>query len=303
MSELARVEMAPRGPAFSELVLGYWRMGDWDRTEQQHLGFLERHLELGITTVDHAHVYGRNPSCETMFGRVLKLAPRLRDQLELISKCGIELVDPGSHSVNHYDSSAGGIIDSVENSLRRLGVDHLDVLLIHRPDWLMNVDAVARVFEQLRVAGKVKHFGVSNFTTSQFKLLQSRLDEPLITNQIEINPTHLDAISDGTLDYLQQISVRPMAWSSLAGGRIFNAQDPQARRLRDELGAVAQELAVDSIDQIIYAWVRRLPSRPVVILGSGNPARIETAVAATKLTLSRDQWYRIWVASTGQDVP
>ncbi|RBP52757.1 aldo/keto reductase [Arenicella xantha] len=303
MSKLARVQMSPSGPSFSELVLGYWRMGDWERTDQQHLGFLEQHLELGITTVDHAHVYGSNPSCEEMFGRALKLAPALRDKIEIVSKCGIELVAPNGPSVNHYDSSVGAIIESVETSLRRLGVDHLDALLIHRPDWLMDADAVARAFEQLQVAGKVSHFGVSNFTSSQFQLLQSRLDGSLITNQIELNPLHLESIADGTLDYLQQVRVRPMAWSSLAGGRIFTALEQSARRVRKELEAISDELGASSIDQVIYAWVRQLPSRPVVVLGSGNIDRIQSAIDSIKLTLSRDQWYRIWVASTGEGVP
>ena len=295
--------VAPEGPALSELVQGYWRMGAWDRSSQAHLTFLEQHLELGITTIDHAHVYGADPSCEALFGEVLKLQPGLRHQLEIVSKCGIELVNHRDARVNHYDASPRAIRASVETSLQRLGTDYLDVLLIHRPDLLLDADAVAETFKALHKAGKVRHFGVSNFSNAQFALLQSRLDTPLVTNQVEINPVNLDTVNNGTLEFLQQHRVRPMAWSCLAGGHIFGDQSMQMTRLRHTLEDIANELCVDAIDQVIYAWVRRLPCQPLVIVGSGDIVRVQRAVDALNLTLSQEQWYRIWVASMGHDVP
>ena len=297
-----KVPMAPNGIEFSEIVQGYWRMGDWEMSAQEYLSFLKSHVELGITTIDHAHVYGDTPSCEELFGDVLKLDSGLRQQIQIISKCGIELVDDGKH-VNHYDSTPAAISRSVETSLRRLGVESLDVLLIHRPDWLMDVDAVADTFSALKAAGKVQHFGVSNFTTSQFNLLQSRLDSPLITNQVEINPLNMQATTDGTLDLCQQLEVRPMAWSCLGGGRVFTESSEQITRLKATLSQVAEEIGAGSIDQVLYAWVMCLPSKPVAIVGSGNIDRVKAAVEALSLSINQEQWYRVWCAATGHGVP
>ena len=319
----SQVKVTPGGPQssgaespeieFSEIVQGYWRMGDWNRSAQDHLRFLKQHIELGITTVDHAHVYGSNPSCEELFGSALALDSSLREQIQIVSKCGIELRD-NSPQVNHYNSTPSAITESVETSLRRLGVDNLDVLLLHRPDWLMDVDAVADCFQRLKTSGKVQHFGVSNFTVSQFSLLQSRLETPLVTNQVEINPLNMSAINDGTLDQLQQNRVRPMAWSCLAGGRVFSESSEQMSRLKQCLEQVAKELddqasinqvSADkiTIDQVLYAWVMALPSKPIVIAGSGNIERLKLAVNTLKLKLTQEQWYRIWVAANGYGVP
>lgn len=303
MTRVQKVLMAPEGPEFSEIVQGYWRMGDWGMNSQQHLSFLKSHIELGISTVDHAHVYGSGPSCEELFGQALRLDPSVRNQIEIVSKCGIELVSGDHKRVNHYDSTATAIEKSVHTSLSRMTIESLDVLLIHRPDWLMDVDAIADSFADLRTAGKVQHFGVSNFTTAQFSLLQSRLDTSLITNQVEINPLNLSATTDGTLDQLQQRRVRPMAWSCLAGGRVFTEQSEQMTRLNATLSDIADEISAASIDQVLYAWSMALPAKPIVIVGSGNIGRVKAAVEALELSLSREQWYRIWVAATGHGIP
>ncbi len=298
-----KVCMAPQGPEFSEVVQGYWRMGDWNRSAQEHLSFLKQHVELGVTTVDHAHVYGGKPSCEELFGQALALDPSVRDQIEIVSKCGIELLSDERH-VNHYDSTPSSITKSVETSLSRLKIESLDVLLIHRPDWLMDVDAITECFSSLKQSGKVQHFGVSNFTASQYALLQSRLDAPLVTNQVEINPLNMGVTIDGSLDILQQNRVRPMAWSCLAGGRIFSEASEQVARLKTVLEQVATELGNNvTIDQVLYAWSMALPSKPVAIIGSGNIARVQAAIDSLKLNLSQEQWYRIWVAANGYGVP
>ncbi|EKO4003805.1 aldo/keto reductase family oxidoreductase [Vibrio fluvialis] len=301
---VAKVTIASQGPEFSELVQGYWRLGEWGMTAQERLTFLKQHLELGITTVDHADIYG-NYECEQLFGEALALEPSLREQLQIVTKCDIKLCSAKfpERKINHYDTSAAHIYQSVNNSLERLRVNEIDVLLIHRPDVLMDADEVAEAFTELHKVGKVKHFGVSNFSPAQFELLQSRLGKPLATNQVEINPLNFDVAHDGTLDQMQMLRTRPMAWSCLGGGAIFNGDSEQAQRVRAVLEELREELGAESIDQVIYAWVRALPSKPLPIIGSGKIERVQAAVDALELTLSREQWYRVWVASKGHGVP
>lgn len=293
--------------SFSEFVAGFWRMDSWGMSAQQRLRLIEQYLALGVTSMDHADIYGVY-QCESLFGEALALKPSLRSQMQIISKCGIKPMFGGMEGryVNHYDTSKAHIINSVEQSLMRLNTDHIDVLLIHRPDPLMNADEVASAFTELKRAGKVKHFGVSNFTTAQFELLQSRLEEPLITNQVEISPLLLNTLHDGTLDQCQQKRVRPMAWSCLAGGRFFNTQllnNEQTQRLLTTLQHIAQEVGTTDISQVIYAWVRMLPSRPVPIIGSGNIERIRAAVNSDSIHLDKQQWFSVWQASMGHSVP
>ncbi|CAE6931922.1 aldo/keto reductase family oxidoreductase [Vibrio alginolyticus] len=301
---VAKVVTAPSGPEFSELVQGYWRAADWGMTAQERLTFLKQHIELGITTVDHADIYG-NYECESLFGEALKLDNSVREQIQIVTKCDINLCGDKTpeRKINHYDTSAAHIYQSVNNSLERLNVDEIDVLLIHRPDVLMDADEVAEAFSELHKVGKVKHFGVSNFTPRQFELLQSRMNKPLVTNQVEINPLNFEVAHDGTLDQLQMLRVRPMAWSCLGGGSIFSGDSEQAVRVRNELEAIRVEVGASSIDQVIYAWVRRLPSQPIPIIGSGKIERVQTAVDALSIELTREQWYRVWVASKGHGVP
>ncbi|MCP5077022.1 MAG: oxidoreductase [Psychromonas sp.] len=300
MSNVAKVLMAPQGPEFSQLVQGYWRLGAWNMNAQARLSFLKAHVEMGITTVDHAAIYGAG-SCETMFGEALKLDPAMREQIEIVSKFGINgfATGPDEKRVSHYDSSKQLILESTDNSLRRLGIEQLDTLLVHRPDFLMDADQVAEAFSELKQSGKVKHFGVSNFSSSQFDLLQSRLDVPLVTNQVEINPINFDVLENGCCDQLQQYRVRPMAWSCLAGGEIFSAQTEQAKRLRTALTQLCEELGANSIEQVIFAWVLKHPSNPVALIGSGKIERVKEAVDALALQMNTEQWYRVWVASKG----
>ncbi|WP_407558366.1 aldo/keto reductase [Vibrio parahaemolyticus] len=301
---VAKVVTAPNGPEFSELVQGYWRAADWGMTAQERLSFLKQHIELGITTVDHADIYG-NYECEALFGEALALDKSVRDQIQIVTKCDINLCGDKTpeRKINHYDTSSAHIYQSVNNSLERLNVDEIDVLLIHRPDVLMDADEVAEAFTELHKVGKVKHFGVSNFTPRQFELLQSRLGKPLVTNQVEINPLNFEVAHDGTLDQMQMLRTRPMAWSCLGGGSIFSGESEQSIRVRNELEAIREEVGAISIDQVIYAWVRRLPSKPIPIIGSGKIERVQTAVNALNIELTREQWYRVWVASKGHGVP
>ncbi|QYJ79262.1 aldo/keto reductase [Shewanella acanthi] len=289
---------------FSEFVAGFWRLDSWDMTPVQRLNLIEQYLDLGVTTMDHADIYGQY-QCETLFGEALALNPAIRQKMQLVSKCGIKPAFDcrPERYVNHYDTSKAHILASVDNSLKQLKTDYLDLLLIHRPDPLMDADEVAEAFNELKQAGKVLHFGVSNFTNAQFSLLASRVDAPLVTNQVEISPLVMNSLHDGTLDLCQQQRIRPMAWSCLGGGSLFGRTDPQATRLLQTLAVIADEVGALDISQVIYAWVRMLPSKPVPIIGSGNIDRINSAIASERITLDKQQWFSIWQASTGHSVP
>jgi predicted oxidoreductase len=295
-----RITLAPQGPEFSRFVMGYWRLMDWNMSPLQLASFIEEHLDLGITTVDHADIYG-GYQCESAFGEALKLVPALRQRMEIVTKCGIATTAKPENALGHYITDSAHIIKSAEQSLVNLATDHIDLLLIHRPDPLMDADEVAEAFLNLHQSGKVRHFGVSNFTPAQFALLQSRLPFTLATNQVEISPVHQPLLLDGTLDQLQQLRIRPMAWSCLGGGRLFN--DDEFQPLRDELEIVARELNAESIEQVVYAWILRLPSKPLPIIGSGKIERVRSALAAEELQMSRQQWFRIRKAALGYDVP
>ncbi|SAH39866.1 aldo/keto reductase [Enterobacter hormaechei] len=295
-----RITLAPQGTEFSRFVMGYWRLMDWNMSPVQLADFIEEHLDLGITTVDHADIYG-GYQCEAAFGEALKRAPALRERMEIVTKCGIATTAKPEHALGHYITDSAHIVKSAEQSLINLATDRIDLLLIHRPDPLMDADEVAEAFLTLHQSGKVRHFGVSNFTPAQFALLQSRLPFTLATNQVEISPVHQPLLLDGTLDQLQQLRIRPMAWSCLGGGRLFN--DEAFQPLRNELEMVARELNAESIEQVVYAWILRLPSKPLPIIGSGKIERVRAALVAEELDMTRQQWFRIRKAALGYDVP
>ncbi len=301
---VSRIQIAPDGPVFSRFVAGLWRLDDWGLNIEQRLALIEQYLELGITTMDHADIYG-GYRCEALFGEALARQPALRDRMQIVSKCGIKLLHSArpENYVKHYDTGRAHITASVENSLRNLRCDYLDLLLIHRPDPLMDADEVAEAFEALRKEGKVKCFGVSNFTPAQFSLLQSRLDFPLVTNQVEISPAAMHTLSDGTLDQCQQRRISPMAWSCLGGGRLVQPDTEPLQSLQQTLADIAGQVGADTLEQVIYAWVMQLPSRPLPIIGSGKAARIQSAVKAEQIKLDRQQWFSIWQAANGRSVP
>ncbi len=286
--------------SLSRLSLGVWRMNQWNLNDSDLLALFETAVELGITTIDHADIYG-GYTCEARFGTLVPAS--LRQKMQLVSKCGIKLVSPNrpSHRLKTYDTSRAHILASVETSLKNLRTDYLDALLLHRPNPLMNADEIAEAFLSLRMSGKVLEFGVSNFTPSQVSLLQSRLPFKLITNQIEFSVLHLAPMYDGTLDQAQERSMPPMAWSPLAGGRLFGESE-QAWRVRSELSNIASELNA-SPEQVAIAWILKHPSKPMPILGSGKLERLKDLANADSLALSDEHWFRILRASTGADVP
>jgi predicted oxidoreductase len=288
----------------SRMVMGLWRLVSWQLTGQELLHLVHTCLDMGMTTFDLADIYG-DYTCEELFGRALEREAGLRHRLQLVTKCGVKLVSsqrPG-HQLKHYDTSYAHIITSADQSLAMLHTDRLDLLLIHRPDPLMDPDEVARAFHDLWQSGKVLHFGVSNFTPAQFDLLASRLDFPLVTNQVELSVLHMDVLHDGTVDQCLRLGLSPMAWSPLGGGRLFDADGPRAVRVREALAEVGEELGGASLDQAALAWILRHPAHIVPILGSGKIDRLRREAASTNLTLSRQQWFAIWTASAGHAVP
>jgi len=301
---VSRIQLTENGPEFSRLVAGVWRVGEWGMDTRGLLDFIHGCLDLGITTFDNADIYS-DYAAEGILGAALAAEPGLRSRLELVTKCGIQLISPNrpGNRVHHYDTSTEHIIASAENSLHEMRTDYLDLLLIHRPDPLMDADEVAEAFGTLRSSGKVRAFGVSNFMPWQFHLLQSRLDFPLATNQIELSPLYLDPLHDGTLDQLQRLRVPPMAWSPLAGGRLFDPHDERAGRVRSALARVGEELGGAGVDQVALAWLLRHPARVLPVLGTGKLERVRAATAAEGLALDRQQWFAIWEASAGREVP
>ena len=289
----------------SPVVAGAWRLAEWQWSPQQCLAWIEANLDIGVTSFDHADIDG-GYSVEALFGEALALRPALRSRLQLVSKCGIQLVGaprPGARSqtqIKHYDTSAAHVRTSVEHSLLALRTDHLDLLLIHRPDALQDFDELADVFAALRREGKVRTFGVSNFSPAQLAPLHRRL--ALATHQIELSPLQRRALHDGVLDQCQDLGLRPMVWSPLAGGRIFTAQDDTAQRLRSTLQALADARGI-SVTTLLIAWVLRHPSQPLPILGSRRIGVAQDAMAALPLRLDAEAWWQIWRAASGHEVP
>jgi predicted oxidoreductase len=286
--------------ALSPIVAGLWRSADWNLDVRERVRWIEQALELGITSFDHADIYG-DYRAEGLFGEALKAAPALRQRMQLVTKCGVRLRSAQRpYRINYYDTGASYIRNQVEQSLRNLHLEQLDLVLIHRPDYLMDAAALAETFATLTREGKVAHWGVSNYTTSQFALLHQHY--PLRTHQVELSPQQMNALDDGTLDQAQQLGLRPMIWSPLGGGRLFTGEDEQVQRVRAEMSAIAARYDV-SLTTLAFAWVLRHPSRPHPITGTGRIDGLRDAVAALNVQLDAEDWYAIWTASKGHGVP
>jgi predicted oxidoreductase len=285
----------------SPLVAGTWRLLErgWDAAAT--LRWIEACADLGVTSFDHADLYG-GYAVEAAFGDALALAPGLRERLQLVTKCGIRLPGHarGAARVKHYDTSAAHLRTSVEHSLRALRTDRIDLLLIHRPDPLLDAAEVADTVAALKREGKLIEFGVSNFAPPQFELLDAFV--PLATNQIELHPLRLAALEDGTLDALQRRGRRPMVWSPLAGGRLLGGDESEAaQRVRWVLGSIGARLGVAPAT-VAYAWLLRHPTRPHPIVGSMRPEGLRQALAALELAIDAETWTELWQAGAGHPV-
>ena len=292
--------MTPSRLELSPIVAGLWRLTEWQLDVPGRVRWIEQAMELGISSFDHADIYG-DYRAEALFGEALKAAPGLRRRMQLVSKCGIRLrAADRPYRLNHYDTSAAYVRAQVERSLVNLHTEQLDLVLIHRPDYLMDAAALAETFRTLTAEGKVLYWGVSNHSASQFALLHQH--HPLQTNQLELSPLAMQALDDGTLDQALQLGLRPMIWSPLGGGRLFNGDDPKAMRLRQAMQPIAERHGI-SLATLAYAWSLRHPCRPHPITGSGRIDGLREAVAALDITLDGEDWYAIWTASQGHPVP
>jgi len=300
--------MIPGGPKFSRLVYGTWRLLDdaSAATPQALAARLEACADLGMTTVDTAEIYGAY-EVEERLGAALRARPGLRDRLQLVTKCGIYIPNARhpERQVAHYDAGTARIIKSAEKSLRLLGTDRLDALLIHRPDWLTPADETAAALDRLVADGKILSAGVSNYTVGQVETLRSRVTHPLLTNQIELSLFHMDPITDGTLDQCERLRMRPMAWSPLGGGRLFREGDEAAARIRSACATIAAQHGAPGLtaEALAVAWILALPAAPLVVIGTNKVERIQQIAAAASLRLTREDWFRLWQAAQGRGIP
>ena len=288
----------------SRLVHGYWRAHEWGLDAQGYVRLIEEVLAAGIDTFDHAACYGGFIN-EGQFGAALKLDNSLRRRMTLVSKCGISFPNQTLPEMNskYYDNSAAHIIWSAERSIRELGCEYLDILLLHRPSPCLNPHEAAAAFDNLRQRGLVRHFGVSNYSAAKFNMLQSYLNQPLVTNQIEISPLHLAPFEDGSLDDLLEKRIKPMAWSPLAGGALFDGSDARSRRVAEALLQAGEAYGETRLDTLAYAWLLNHPAGIVPVIGSGRMERIRNAVAALDIRFDDEAWIRVYAASLGHDVP
>ena len=301
--------------------------GSWDDspltadTTRQAVASVRAALDQGITFFDHADIYCRGKS-EQAFSAVWGEVPSLRDRIHLQSKCGIRFEgDPDAAAPFRYDFSAEHILRSVEGSLKRLMTDYLDVLLLHRPDPLVEPEDVARAFDALHQSGKVRWFGASNHTAAQLELLRRHVRQPIVANQVAFNVIHthmLDegvifnqdnpklARNEGTIEYCRLHGITLQAWGALAWGRLTGRPTDKPDERLDRAAAVVREMAQHkgvSGEAILIAWILRHPARVQAVIGTARPERIAAACQADGVELSREEWYRLYIAGRGESLP
>lgn len=303
---IPRLSIAPNGPSFSRLVYGTWRFLDDEATSNSAdlLKRLHACLELGITTLDTAEIYGLY-RVEEFVGDTLRKEPGLREKFEIVTKSGIYVpcdFHPDRKTA-FYNAEAARIVKSAEKSLRLLGTDYIDLLLVHRPDWLTSADETAAGLNKLLKEGKIRSAGVSNYNVHQFDLLNSRMDQPLVTNQIEFSLLHMDPIYDGTADQCQKLGIKPMAWSPLAKGVLMDRATPASVRLHAKAAELSAKYGGATLDQFAYAWIMAHPSQPLPIIGTNKIERLIATAKSADIKLEREDWYALWTAAKGHGIP
>lgn len=293
---MERVKLGP--VEVSRLVYGMWRLGDDADTSPGHVqAKVEACLAQGITTMDQADIYG-DYGAEALLGASLTASPGLRDQIEIVTKC--DIVAPiGKYAdkpVKYYDTSTAHIRASVEASLANMNIEVIDLLLLHRPDPLMDHHETGAALDALVAEGKVRSVGVSNFRPWDWSLLQSAMKSKLVTNQIELSVLAHEPLVNGDLAYLQEHGVSPMAWSPLAGGGIFA---PGEARTALEVIAGAQGTTIEAV---AVAWLLQHPARIIPVLGTNNLDRIARISDALSVVLTREDWFAIYTAALGREV-
>jgi predicted oxidoreductase len=282
-------------------IVGCMRWGIWGEnfTTSQYEQKINQCLEIGLDIFDHADIYGHYTS-EAEFGNALKGNTNLRSQIKIITKCGINMLTPNrpQHAIKSYDTSAAHITKSVEQSLQNFHTDYIDTLLIHRPDILIDVEEVGATITALKKAGKIKSFGVSNFTTSQVALLQKYI--PVEHHQVEISVTNLNAFENGILDQCQLEKIEAQSWSPMGNG-IFTENTDQHSRILAQADSLSKDYEC-SINQILLAFIYAHPSQIVPVIGTTKFERISEAKKAMEIELKREDFYKLWTASTGKEV-
>ncbi len=284
----------------SPVIAGTMNWGIWDKnlTTKEMQNMIHVCLENRITTFDHADIYG-SYTTEAEFGKAFVASKIARENLQLISKCGIQHIsDNRDNKIKHYNYSKEYIVWSVENSLKNLKTDFLDVLLLHRPSPLMQADEIAEAVEKLKKEGKIIDFGLSNFTSSQTELIRQKTD--ISYNQIQFSATHHEPMLDGSLDYMQVHKIRPMCWNPL--GIVFREDNEQTRRLKFLLVNLVKKYQFGA-DTILLSWILQHPAKIIPIAGTVNIARIQMLTKAAALKLDTEDWFAIWTESMGIKVP
>lgn len=287
--------------SYSNIALGFWRLLDWNLTDKELIYFLEQCLDLGITTMDHADIYG-NYQVEESFGKALNDRPDLKNKMEIVTKCGI-VYKSSTARVKYYNYSKKYIIQQVDRSLKNLGVDTINTLLLHRPSEMLNPEEVSEAFDELYQNGKVRNFGVSNFLPEQYRTLKQYVHVPLVTNQIELSPLNMENMENGVLDLALQEKIPPFIWSPLAGGKIFTGNEQAETRLRKTLEIIREEIGANDIGEVVFAWLLSHPANLIPITGSGEIDLVKTPINALEYKLTLEQWYMIWTAVKGHKVP
>lgn len=284
----------------SPIIAGTMNWGIWDKNltaaEMEYL--IHLCLENKISTFDHADIYG-DYTTEAQFGKAFTQSGIAREKLQLISKCGIQhIAESRNNKIKHYDYSASYIIWSVEQSLKNLETDYLDVLLLHRPSPLMQADEIAEAVTKLQSEGKIIDFGLSNFTASQTELIRKKTF--VNYNQIQFSATDFEPMTDGSFDYMQTHNIRPMSWNPL--GKVFRQDNEQTRRLKKLLAQLVEKYHLGA-DTILLSWILKHPAKVIPIAGTVNSARIQALIKATELQLDIEDWFAIWTESMGHKVP
>lgn len=275
-----------------------WGIWGKNLNERNMVDLIQCCLDNGVSTFDHADIYG-GYTTEAAFGSAFSASQIKREAIQLISKCGIQYTTENrNNSIKHYDYSKNYIVWSVEQSLQNLQTDYLDLLLLHRPSPLMQADEIAEAIEYLKKEGKIKDFGVSNFTPIQTDLIRAKTE--VNYNQIQFSATELDAMLDGSLDHMQLHQIRPMAWNPL--GSVFKNEDEKSTRVLTQAKLLADKYEV-STDVILFAWVLKHPAKICPVFGTTDVNRISGLTQAKNVELAIEDWFSLWVASSGNKVP
>ncbi|HEV8286576.1 MAG TPA: aldo/keto reductase [Chitinophagaceae bacterium] len=290
-----KIYLSDAGPKVSPAIYGFYR---WDTNEiksNKMESIIDLCLELGINTFDHADIYG-GYQCEEIFGDIIKSKRIKREDIVLFTKCGVNLPHPTRPDirVKYYDTSKEHILRSLENSLRKLRTDYIDIFLLNQLDPLSNLEETALTLQRLKDSGKVKNIGVVNFSVFQHQLLSSYLRTPIVTNHIELNLLNTSALENGQVDYIKQRYMRPLATSPLAEGRIAHGADELVIRLRNKLEELSPKYNAD-IESIAVAWLVKLGALPLI--GTINEQRIRNIAKAFLINLERQDWYELYAVS------